>query len=58
MYVIKSTAKPAFDVDAELVECLLKILVSILASLRIFLVHPDIVELTTGLWGLTKRNTS
>ena len=58
MYVIKSTAKPAFDVGAELVECLLKILVSILASLRIFLVHPDIVELTTGLCGLTKRNTS
>ena len=46
------TESPAFDVEAERVVSL--ILVSIPPSLRTFLIHPDIVELTTGLWGLTK----
>ena len=58
MPVTEIPANPAFDVEAERVECPLKMLVSILASLRPFLIHPDIVELTTGLWGLTKLNKS
>ena len=56
MSVTESPANPAFDVEAERVECPLKILVQIPASLRTFLIHPDIAELTTGLWGLTKLN--
>ena len=58
MSVTESPANPAFDVDAERVECPIKILISIPASLRTFLIHPDIVELTTRLWGLTKLNKS
>ena len=58
MSVTESPANPAFDVKAERVECPLKISVSISASLRKFLIHPGIVELTTGLWVLTKLNKS
>ena len=58
MSVTESPANPAFDVEAECVECPLKILVSTPASLRTFSIHPDIVQLTTGLWGLTKINKS
>ena len=58
MSVTENPANPAFDVEAERVECPLRILVSIPASLRIFLIHPNIVELTTGLWGLAKLNKS
>ena len=58
MSVTEIPANPAFDVEAERLECPLKILVSIPACLRTFLIHPDIVELTTGLWGLTKFNKS
>ena len=58
MSATESPANPAFDVEAERVECPLKNLVSIPASLRTFLIYPDIVELTTGLWGLKKLNES
>ena len=58
MSVTESPANPAFHVEVERVECPLKILVSIPASLRTFLIHPDLVELTTGLWGLIKLNKS
>ena len=60
MSVTESLANPDFDVEAEREKCPLKISVSIAASLRTFLIHPDIavVELTTGLWGLTKLNKS
>ena len=58
MSVTESPANPAFDVEAERVECPLKILVSIPASLRIFLIRPGIVELNTGLWCLTKLKKS
>ena len=50
--------QPPFDVETKREECPLNIAVSVHASLRTFLIHPDIVELTTGLWGLTKRNKS
>ena len=42
MSVTESPANPAFDVEAERVECPLKVLVPIPASLRTFLIHPDI----------------
>ena len=54
----ESPANPTFDAVAERVECPLKIIVSITASLRTFLIHLDIVELTTGLQSLTKLNKS
>ena len=47
------TGSLAFDVEAERVECPLKILVSTPPSLRTFVIDPDIIKLTTGLWGLT-----
>ena len=58
MSVTESPSNPAFDIEVERVECPLKILGSIAASLRTLLIHPDIFELTTGLWGLTKLNKS
>ena len=58
MSVTESPANLAFDVETERVKCLLKILVLIPASLRALLIHPDIVKLTSGLWGLTKLNKS
>ena len=58
MSITGSSANPAIDVETERVERPLKILVSIPASLRTFLIYPDIVELNTGLWGLTKLNKS
>ena len=54
MSLRESPVNPAFDVEAERVESPLKILVSIRVSLRTFLTHPDIVEVTKGLWSLTK----
>ena len=48
MSLTESPANTTFDVEAERVECSLEILVSIPASLRAFLIHPDIVKLTTG----------
>ena len=56
MSVTESPVKPAFDVEAEPVERPLKNFVSIPASLRTFVIHLDIVELTGRLWGLTKLN--
>ena len=58
MSVTESPANSALDVVAERVGYPLKILVSIAASLRTSLIHPDIAELTTGLWSLTKLNKS
>ena len=52
-----SPANSTFDVDAKRVECPLKILVSIPASLRKISIQ-GIVELTAGLWGSTKLNKS
>ena len=58
MPVTGSPANPAFDFEAERVECTLKDLVSIPATLRTFLIHADIVKVVKGLWGLTKLNKS
>ena len=56
MSFTESPGNPAFDVEAERVECPLKFSVSIPVSRRSFLIHPNIVELTTSLSGLTKLN--
>ena len=58
MSVTESPVNSALNVQAERVGYPSKILVSIAASLRTSLIHPDIVELTTGLWSLTKLNKS
>ena len=58
MPVIGSPANPAFDFEAERVECTLKNLVSIPATLRTFLIDADIVKVVKGLWGSTKVNKS
>ena len=58
MSVTESSPSTAFDVEAELVECPLKVSVLPLFSQRTVLIHPDIVELTTGLWDLRKLNKS
>ena len=58
MFVSESPTNPAFDVEAERVECPLKISVSVPASLRIFSINLDIADLITGLWGLAKLNKS
>ena len=49
MSITEILSKPAFDVEAQHVECPLKMT---------FLFHPDIFELTIGLWGSTKLNKS
>ena len=49
MPVTGSPANPAFDFEAERVECTLKDLVSIPATLRTFLIHADIVKVVKGL---------
>ena len=54
MSVTERPPNSVFDDDTERVESPLKISVPIPASLRTFLIHPDIVERTTELWGLTK----
>ena len=54
---ISGTESPdsaAFDVEGERVECPLKTP----KIVTIFLIHPDMVELTTGLWGWTKLKRS
>ena len=48
----------AFGVEVERVECPLKTPTSTPETVNTFLIHPDMVELTTGLWGWTKRKRS
>ena len=47
----ESPDSAAFDVEAEPVECPLKTPTSTPEIVRTFLIHPDMVELTTGLRG-------
>ena len=44
----------ALETDADLVLCAVNTLVSIPQSLRVSLVHLEIVSPDTGLWGLTQ----
>ena len=48
----------AFGVEVERVECPLKTPTSTPETVNTFLIHPDMVELTTGLWGWTKLKRS
>ena len=49
MSVNESSDSAAFDVEAERVECSLKTPASTPEIVSTFLIHPDMVELTTGL---------
>ena len=50
---IKAPLKSALEVDADLVECALKVSMSIPAFLGYFFNRPEIAVDTTGLCGLT-----
>ena len=54
----ESPDSAAFDVEAERVECTLKTTTSTSEIVSTFLIHSDMVELKTGLWGLTKLKRS
>ena len=50
MTSIEAPCKSALEVAADLVEWVLKVLVSVPGFMKIVFRHPDIVEETTGLW--------
>ena len=58
IFSIGAPLKSASEIDADLVEWALTVLMSIPAFFRTFSNQPEIVDDTTGLWGLTKLGKS